>query len=244
MADVSLSELDSRRFSIRAARWRGADRADLPDVLAFCDRHSVEFLIARCDAAEVRTAQAIEDVGGRLMDTLVHYVRELPTPGLPAAGASHRVRVAGPEEADAVRRVAAAAFRDYHGHYHADPRLDPARADEVYADWAYRACLDRAQRGGGRDVLVGETSGRIAGFLVLERGRSAEAEIVLNAVEPSQQRRGLYRDLLIAALRRAADSGVRLLTVSTQLGNIAPQRAWLSVGFSPQRAEHTFHVWL
>ena len=33
-------------------------------------------------------------------------------------------------------------FSGYLGHYHADPRLDRAKCDEVYLSWAERSCVD------------------------------------------------------------------------------------------------------
>ena len=73
-----------------------------------------------------------------------------------------------------MRRVAAASFRDYFGHYHADPRLDRAKCDETYASWAERSCVDEAVASG---VLVAEHGGRVAGFLTLQARGAGEQEI-------------------------------------------------------------------
>lgn len=54
-----------------------------------------------------------------------------------AARASHPfVRPASAADLDAVSRIARAAFRDYIGHFHSDPKLDKKAADAAYVEWA------------------------------------------------------------------------------------------------------------
>lgn len=54
-----------------------------------------------------------------------------------AARTSHLfVRRASAADLEAVSRIARAAFRDYIGHFHADPKLDKKAADAVYVEWA------------------------------------------------------------------------------------------------------------
>jgi len=174
------------------------------------------------------------------MDVLVYWTRALDRP-FPEPAQGPGVRVAGPGDVGAIRSVAAEAFRGYFGHYHADPRLDRVKCDEVYASWAERSCLDRAV---ASKVLVAEHEGRVAGFLtLLERG-PAEQEIILNGVEPAAQRHGLYRALVLAAMAQARAEGARLLSVSTQLINARVQRTWARLGFEPSRSYLTFHLWL
>lgn len=236
---VRLSDLDHRRFGIVTARAALVRAHDVPRVLDFCRAHRVELLVARCDANDFAGAHALEGCGGRLMDALVYFARDLertPIPDEPACA----IRTAGPEDATSVSHVAAEGFRGYGGHYHADPRLDRAACDEAYADWARRSCLDLAV---AEAVLVAELGGELAGFLTLRRNGPAEAEIVLNAVLPAHQRGGVYRRLMLAALRWSRERGVSRVIVSTQLTNVAVQKAWVRLGFEPSRSYYTFHVW-
>ena len=185
-------------------------------------------------------AQAMEAAGGRLMDVLVYYARALDRP-LPDERPQTPVRLLRPEDAPGVGRVAAASFRGYLGHYHADPRLDRAKCDEVYLSWAERSCVDPSV---ASKVLVAEHAGEVAGFLTLLRRGAEEQEIVLNGVDPALQRHGIYRALVLAALREAQGDGARRLVVSTQLINLAPQKTWTRLGFEPAHAHYTFHLWL
>jgi ribosomal protein S18 acetylase RimI-like enzyme len=236
---VSLSAIDKERFGIVTARDPHVVVATLPDVLRFCRDNRVQMLVARCPSDDLPAAQAIEGAGGRLMDALVYYVRDLERP-FPEEKPGAPVRPLRPDDGPGVSRVAAESFRNYIGHYHADPLLERAKCDEVYVSWAERSCVDRAV---ASTVLVVEESARIAGFLTLLERSPEEQEIILNGVDPALQRRGIYRALVRAAMSHAQRSGARRLTVSTQLINTVVQKTWTKLGFEPLRSYYTFHLW-
>jgi len=236
---VSLSAIDEDRFGIVTARDPRFTVGTLPETLRFCRERSVRMLVARCDAADLPAAQAMEAAGGRLMDTLVYWGRDLARPG-PDEAPRAPVRALAPADTDAVRRVAAAAFQGYFGHYHADPRLDRRKSDEAYASWAERSCADPAV---ASKVLGVEHEGRVAGFLTLLGRGPDEQEIVLNGVDPAFQRHGLYRALVLAAIQHARAERARRLVVSTQLTNVGVQKTWARLGFELDRAYYTFHLW-
>jgi ribosomal protein S18 acetylase RimI-like enzyme len=236
---VSLSAIDRERFGIITARDSQLTVDSLSDTLRFCRENGVQLLVARCAAQDLHAAQAVEAAGGRLMDTLVYYVRALERP-FPDERHHVSVRPLSTHDADGVRQVAAASFRGYLGHYHADPRLDRTKCDETYTSWAERSCVDRSV---ASKVLVAESEGRVAGFLtLLERGPE-EQEIVLNGVHPDFQRHGIYRGLVLGAMTHARAAGANRLTVSTQLINTGVQKTWSRLGFELWRSYYTFHLW-
>jgi hypothetical protein len=237
---VSLSAIDLERFGFVVARDPAFTVGTLPATIAFCRDRSVRMLIARCAAEDLPAVQAMEEAGGRLMDVLVYWARALERPP-PLEKPPTSVRALRPGETAEVQRVAASAFRGYFGHYHADPRLDRAKCDEVYASWAVRSCTEQAA---ASKVLVVEHEGRIAGFLTLLPRGTDDLEIVLNGVEPALQRHGLYRGLLLGALHEAQVMGAHTLVVSTQLINVGVQKAWARLGFELSRSYYTFHLWL
>lgn len=236
---VSLSAIDRERFGIVVARDPAFTTATLGDTLRFCRERAVQMLVGRCAAEDLAAAQAMEEAGGRLMDTLVYWSRPLDRP-LPPEGPPATVRPLRPGEAPEVARVAAGAFRNYFGHYHADPRLDRARADEAYMSWAERSCTEPTV---ASKVLVAEHEGRIGGFLTLLPRGADELEIVLNGVDPALQRHGIYRGLVLGALHEARAARVRALVVSTQLINLGVQKTWARLGFELSRSYLTFHLW-
>jgi GNAT superfamily N-acetyltransferase len=237
---VALSAIDRERFGIRVARAGGLTTANLSGVLAFCRSERVELLIARCPATDLAAAQALEAAGGRLMDTLVYYARDLRKPAIPEDTGTIPVRPVRPEETAAVRRVAAEAFRGYTGHYHADPRLDRRLCDLAYTSWAERSCTDRSV---ADEVYVADLDGAPVGFATLRMNHAAEGEGVLFAVAEAAQGKGIYRSFMIHGMRWCAGRGAERMVASTQLTNIAVQKVWVRVGFEPSHALFTFHAW-
>jgi GNAT superfamily N-acetyltransferase len=230
--------LEEARFGVTAARATVSASEGVPAILEWFRRERCALMIIRCDTRDHQAIHAIEAGGGRLCDTLLYYQAALDRETLP--GAAGIVRQGSPADAGEVEAIARAAFRGYLGHYHTDPRLDPSKADEAYADWARRSCV---VRGLADLVLVAERDGKVAGFLTLRRNSTEEAEIVLNAVHPDAQRGGLYRALVENALAWARKQGARQVVASTQLHNVGPQKTWVRLGFAPTRSLHTFHLW-
>lgn len=236
---IALSAIDQERFGIVVARDEQVTHSSLASSLEFCGRHAVRMLIARCSSDDVTAAQGLETAGGRQVDTLIYYARVLDG----ELNLEHRCSVPirpfrlGDERA--VRRVAAEAFHDYGGHYHADERLDRERVAEIYPSWAERSCLSRQV---ADQVLVAD-DGAVVGFATLRLNDLQEAEGVLFAVAPQARGRGIYRAFMHEGMRWAVERGAQRMIVSTQLTNHTVQKIWQSLGFTPIRTLHTFHVW-
>jgi len=86
------------------------------------------------------------------------------------------------------------------------------------------------------DVLVAEVAGVVAGYVKLGTpsplaSGSHVLEIQALAVAPAQQRRGVGRDLLAAAIEAATERGARRLTLRVLATNAAARRLYSSMGF-------------
>ena len=73
----ALSPLEEQRYGVRTVRVPELASAGIPGLMAFCREQGVHFVVARCTTTDLATAQDFEEVGGRLMDTLVYYVRDV-----------------------------------------------------------------------------------------------------------------------------------------------------------------------
>lgn len=238
---VYLSEIDESRFGFPIARANHVTMDKLPEVLDFCAANNVRMLIARCPSNDLTTAQAMEQDGFRLMDTLVYYACNLKKKPIPALDPSPVIiRPVRPEETDRVQEVARGAFQGYYGHYHADPRLDRAKSDEAYVSWAVRSCTSREV---ADEVLVAELDGTVAGFATLRMNSPEEGEGVLFAIAPEAQGHGIYRLFMVSGMHWCAEQGAERMVVSTQITNIAVQKVWCRVGFEPSYSFYTFHKW-
>jgi GNAT superfamily N-acetyltransferase len=244
---VSLAPLERERFGVESARANGVTAANLPEVLDFCRRERVRFLTARCRAEDFAAVHALEAAGGRLMDTLVYWAHDLAAPAR-LARPDAPLRLARPADEAAIEQAAREAFTDYVSHYHADPRLERARCDAAYADWARRACRASAP---DAPMFVGEHEATPAGFAALrlverpgESDGGHDGEGVLYGVAPRARGRKLYLALMFRSLDWCRERGARRMIISTQLANWVPQQVWARLGFEPYQAFATFHLWL
>jgi GNAT superfamily N-acetyltransferase len=240
MSIVELSALDEERFGIRTAKAVIGDESGVREAIESARALGARMFIVRCRTNDVHTAQKLEKSGCELMDVLVYFSRDLQKH--PIAGEKPRVTIRTVRESDSseVAAVARASFAGYFGHYHADPRLDRAKADEVYVSWAHRSCVDREV---ANEVLIAEHEDEIVGFATLRLNTPSEGEGVLFAVLPSAQGRGIYRSFMLRGMEWCAEQGASTMVVSTQITNIAVQKVWTRLGFEPHKSYLTFHRW-
>lgn len=230
------SHLDSQRFGVDIARLVAESPDQVAAALGAVDPRTA-MVVIRCDARDGSTVRTVEDLGGRLMDTVVTMTTPLPK-DLPPP--DPRVRPATASEARRVARVARRAFEGYVGHYHADPRLPDDRCDAAYADWAHRSCRATDSRS---VVLVAEIED--AGVAGLSTCRLEDDVAVggLDGVAPEHRRHGLYRALNLERMRWATVRGARRLRVDTHAANLPALRGLSELGFVARRVQHTFHLW-
>jgi predicted GNAT family acetyltransferase len=229
------SPVDTDRFGKRIYRAYLRDAGEVRALDAFAREKGIEMVIARCPVASSDVVHALEACGHRLMDTLVYYAGS--TGSFEPVVVTHTIRRAVPSDRDALQAIAFDAFTNYQGHYHADPRLDPALATLGYVDW----CVSLIARA-GHVMWVATEGEKVTGFLAVRLDEAA-AEIVLNAVGSSFQRRGIYDNLVKVAGQNLRRDGIKKVRVSTQLSNLAPQKVWSKNGMCIDEAVYTFHKW-
>lgn len=211
----------------------------LAGALDFCRSQGVELLIGRCMVEDAETVHTLEAAGFLLMDTLVYYQRNLARSPVTDPG-DDRIRLLRDGEGEQVEAIARECFRDYGGHYHADPRLDRRACTEVYASWARSSC---EQQGASSFVLVADDGHSVVAFSTFSLTAAGEGELLLGAVSPRARGSGLYRLLTLAGMYRLQSSGASRFITSTYLGNWGAQASWAAAGLSPHAAYHTFHRW-
>lgn len=241
--EIRPGPLESDRFGVAMARLADPsdDRAELTDLLAQADREGTDVISARVNATDLATVRLLEDLGFRIMDTLVYYRRSLPVDDRGPFDPGGLVIIDGSvEQAAGCAAIAGRAFNGYFGHYHADPRLSLLAATEVYSDWITRLLTRPSD---GQIALCAVRDGRPIGFIVGVRRDGTTSEIVLNAVDPSDQGSGCYGALLRHYLLNTSERLDREVIVSTQLQNYRVQRAWRREGLFLFDSHHTLHRW-
>lgn len=233
-----LSPIDSQRFGITVGRADRVTTENLEAVVSFCEGEGVDLLVARCPAQDVRAVQAMVEAGFRFMDGEVHYRGPVGSGGL-AGPVTTTVRPARPEERSQVVELAGTCFKGFMGHYHADARLDPEQCDEVYRSWADRCCTGDA----ADVVVVAVLDGAIGGFSAFRAVSESEGQLVLGAVAPWANGRGLYGQMTLDGAGWCRRRELQTLLAITQLGNLASQRTWAALGMKPSATAYTFHRW-
>jgi GNAT superfamily N-acetyltransferase len=236
---AAFSEIDSLRFGVRVARAHVVS-ARLLGVMDFCIIEGIDLLVARCETTDLKAAQEMESKGFLLMDTLLYYSFDLTKKAIPES--RHEVRVRELQAGDEVEipKVAAAAFKRYTGHYHADPRLDSDKCDEAYRSWAERSCTTK---NAADEVLVAEVGSKVAGFGTLRLNSPQEVEGLLFAVATESQGKGICPALMIRSLQWCQVQRAKRMVISTQVTNVSMQKVWCRIGFEPSHSYYTFHKW-
>jgi ribosomal protein S18 acetylase RimI-like enzyme len=236
---VRFSEVDSTRFGARIFRANVLLATDVAPILADCRGDGAEMLIVRCPSDRIGVVQELQRAGASLMDTLVYFRASVPESPGATLPPGIDVRPFQASDLPALTDVTREAFNHYFGHYHADSRLNPQLATEGYVEW----CMGLTSLADTTMKVVTDRR-EVLGYLATRRAdQDRSAEIVLNAVAPRAQGRGLYGWLVKDALADCARYTEREIRASTQLQNVAPQKVWVRNGFEPQEAYYTFHFW-
>ncbi len=241
-------------FGLPMARVESVVRSDaepeamrelLRAVVARARDEGVAHLAARVDIADCRTVHALEDLGFRLMDTLVTYIyrhKEQPPQDVRNMGT---LRSYDPADRDQLLAIAAEAYSGFRGRYHNDPHIADERATAMYVEWA-RLCVDGDW---AEHVLVTEDGGGILhGFATF---RCIEPVSTVGGVGVHggglggcrRDRPGAYMGLLQGATKWIYGQGA-VTECQTQSVNFPTIRLYEALGQRFVRAEHTFHAWL
>jgi GNAT superfamily N-acetyltransferase len=237
---VKLSSLDQERFGIVTAKTDQVNTENIDGILEFCAKNDVQLLIARCPSEDMSTVHALQKNGFLLMETLLHFKMDLTNYIPKEYHGDITTRLITPEDIPEVVKIAREAFSSYYGHYHADPRLDPVKATEVYSSWAERCCTEP---GVVDYVFVIELEDKIVGFRAFRFISPHQGEFVLAGISPAVRRRGVFKATSNLGFEWCKSIGVTELRTSTHLLNIAIQNTCTQMGYKLSDSLYTFHKW-
>src|SRR5262249_52803998 len=109
----------------------------------------------------------------------------------------------------------------------------------VYRSWADRCCTGEA----ADVVVVVPLEGTIAGFSAFRAVSDSEGQLVLGAVAPWANGRGLYGQMTLSGAGWCRRRELQTLFAITQPDNPASQRTWAPLGMKPAAAAYPFHRW-
>ncbi len=240
---VSLSKIDEERFGIRVAKAPEVTQDTFSLIMDFCYENGVDMLIARCPCSEQSSVQIMGQNGFLLMDTILYSKLDLlavPAPQAPKDPVEFVVRSVRVGEQDTVKSMAAECFKGHKGHYHSDPKLDPAKCEEIYPDWAYRACISSEV---ADEVVVADMGNELLGFVTLRLVDPGECHVDLVGIVPGRQGRGSYRSFLIHIMDWARSKEVKHLVAPVSIANVLTQNIIVHYGYRMSYSDYVFHKW-
>lgn len=235
---LAVAPFDSKRFGIKVMRAL-IESKGLTDQAAFeIGRADADLVIFRVPAGETRIAMELARQGHIIIhaDTLVYYgidLQEFEPEQNPVTA-----RQARPADRAAIASIAANSFRGYRSHYTANPLLPPTLVHSGYVEWALSRLTGSQSR---NSTWVVESEGTVAGFATCDV-EADQVEIILNAVDPDFERKGLYGGLLRRIIQYHAELSMKRLIISTQLWNYTVQRQWAKAGLRLFKAYDTYHL--
>ena len=231
------SPLESQRFNIKAGKLKISTKNELKDDLIKAKEQGLNFLSCRIPTQDVFLFQALESQGFFLTDTLVYYKKSVPDETLPQTWKSC---LGNDTYIQQVISVADESFKNYPSHYSMDARLDQEAVQEVYRDWARRSCADKTV---ATDVLATFDKDNLVAFVSV-KDQVSHGEVLLAAVHPGYQGQGILQKLLQSSLSWAQTQGHKDVFYSTQLQNIAAQKALVRQGWELSHSFYTLHCWI
>jgi ribosomal protein S18 acetylase RimI-like enzyme len=227
-------EWDTQFFGVRIASLQAEEIGDEAWLAALesCRAQRVQclYVLAARPADERRAEQA----GGR--HTGLRLVLERPRDAAALAPpAQGRIRLALEADLPGLRAIATRAHTD--SRFYADSRFARERCDELYATW-----IEKSVRGWADAVFTSGPPGEPLGYLSWH-ARAEHSELGLVAVAAQARAQGLGRELVAAALERAAPRR-QPVQVVTQGGNEAAVALYRKCGFEPRGVQSWFHIWL
>ena len=222
---VHLPSSGSRPASLRALSDHAGD-------------HAGGFYFAKLSLLDLDAVSDLCDAGFRVVETSLSLAR--PMKGAPPARATTNGPAVAPYDGrwrDEVMAIAGSCFR--YSRFHVDPRFERSLADHVKREWI-RSYVEGRR---GDCLLVAHERGEALGFaamLVTERDAGPAAVIDLIGVRPGDQRRGVGRSLLHAAIERYA-ARCATIEAGTQASNVPSVRLYEWSGFRLVRSGLVLH---
>jgi GNAT superfamily N-acetyltransferase len=144
-----------------------------------------------------------------------------------------------------MRKLAREAFSDTNAiqdRFFMEPRIPHERAQDLFEQWLVNS-IGAQDRSEGV-VLVAEHDGKAVGFLTMAAPRSEALlgywQDGLNAMLPEARGHGIYRALVMAAMRYTNERGGGLLT-RTQVSTSRVISSWLHMGADLYESFFTLH---
>lgn len=202
----------------------------------------VVHLAGRFPTEDYRTIQELENMGGRLMDTIATYTYNTHVVPRPVSVRRlFQIREFEKTDRSEILKLCAGSFRETR--FARDPTLQTEAVEAFYADWGERLCAGEMAE---RLLVAVTTQGDVVGFIgyklnqdLLKWGGIRVRGGGLGAVSPRAP--GAYLALLHQSF--VQDTHITdLAEMESQIQNASVIKIWHKLKCQPVRVTHTLHV--
>lgn len=222
----------------------------LDQVLDWAISSDIEFLLCKAYTNDILAIHALETKGFLLMDTLLDYVydfrkyplKDISKPFLPS---DVMLRFARQDDESTLITIAQKAFGEHFGRFHADEKILPSQATQIYKEWIKSSIMGYADY-----VLVAEVRDQIAGFSVWKKPSSLEQNAGIQmghysicGIHPDYQGKGLFGILTWEGMNLLNNQAL-WIEGPTHINNYPVQRGYTKLSWRICDARHSFHKWI
>jgi len=201
------------------------DDTRLPEEL----KNAGAFAYTKIAADSISESDYLQNIGFRLVDTLVTLQRRVKNIGTDTSGVEFAVAA----DANDVGSLAHGAFSLTR--FHLDPLIPTETANKIKENWARNFFSGKR----GDYMVVAREAGHVTGFLQLLLSSNGVLTIDLVAVAANSKGNGIAEKMTTFAEQEI--KGVKTLNVGTQVSNTASLRAYTKMGFRPVGAQYIWH---
>ncbi len=210
--------------------------------MEWCRRRRIRFASMRLSSLQLAAIHALEQAGFRYIESYIYNVFDLDRLGKPDASLP-TLRPARAEDEAIMMGYAPGAFATQR--FHADPRIEPEKAEGLYRKWIVSAFADPQ-----RETLVMEEDGRPVAFMVY-RGEDHRSTLGLRLIalnmallDPESRGKGLGNRFYSALLHHYAREGFELVESGLSMRNQVSLNWHNKAGFRVVSTQITLHAWL
>lgn len=197
------------------------------------------YFLARAD--DTVTIKTAEKFGFALVDIRVTFECGLNNSPLPApsdASVSISLRPFQADDLGGLQTIARTVHEDTR--FFKDANFPRQRAEDLYSTWITADTQGRAQHVW---VAASETDQPVGYISCYRDAARRQGQIGLVGVSPLARRRGIGKNLVLAALRWFRSQDMDVVTVVTSGDNVAAQRLYQQCGFLSRDRQLWYHKW-
>ena len=202
------------------------------------------FLSIKLSTQNVLATHSVENLGFRLMDTVLDFVVDLQDFALEVMP-NTTTEQAGTADLVELVDLMDLSFANHFGRFNSDPKL------REHASSIYRAWIESSINGYADFVLKAVIDKEIAGTSVWKLPSPSEiksgislAHFSIGAVHPKHFGKGVFNSLTLAGMLLMKDLGIRFIEGPTHINNHGIHRSYQQLGWKILGARNTFHLWM